>query len=254
MKTRLAAGLVALLALTAVPPASADRLGDLRAMLQKLQGDPQPIRAQIAVRNVNSSTDDGDSHETVEEGQIAAEYGGAQGLRMSWTPQQIRDARQAERQKTANPDAPSQKGGALSLLDAREVANLLDAAEPLQLELDGAKLLEDKVEPRSGRPTRVLVLQPRDGLRSSERKMLKGREAVLKLWLDESGVPVALDHTEKLKFTKFLINFSVSVHESRTFSRVGNRLVVTGLNAESSGSGLGQSGKSRKAVRVAVGA
>jgi hypothetical protein len=252
MKTRLTLCCVALFGLAAAPPAAADRLGDLRAALQKLQGDPQAIRAQIAVRNVNSSSGDDDDHETVEEGQIAAEYGGAQGLRMSWTPQQVRDARQAERQKAANPDAPSQKGGALSLLEAREVADLLDAAEPLQLEIDGAKLLEDKVEPRNGRSTRVLVLQPRDGLRSAERKMLKHREAVIKLWLDESGVPVALDHTEKLKFTKLLINFSVSVHESRTFSRVGNRLVVTALNAESSGAGLGQSGKSRKAVRVAV--
>lgn len=251
MNTRLAAGFVALLALTAVPSAWADRLGDLRAALQKLQGDPQPIRAQIAVRNVDSSSGD-DDHETVEEGQIAAEYGGTQGLRMSWTPQQIRDSRQAERQRAANPDAASQKGGALSLLDAREVANLLDAAEPLLLQLDGAKLLEDKVEPRNGRPTRLLVLQPRDGLRSSERKMLKEREAVLKLWLDEAGVPVALDRTEKLRFTKLLINFSVSVHENRTYSRVGNRLVVTALNSESGGSGLGQSGKSRKAVRVAV--
>ncbi|HEX4963651.1 MAG TPA: hypothetical protein VF173_22690 [Thermoanaerobaculia bacterium] len=228
--------------------AHADPLSDLRASLQKLAGE-QPVKAQIVVKNTVKNHDEDQAQQRVEEGTVVAEDG-PQGLRLSWAPQQIHEARKAEWQKAANPDAPVQHGSSLSVLGAKDAADLLDYAEPLRLLLEGAALVDNKVEPRNGKAGRLLVLRPRDGLTASDKKSLKDREDVLKVWLDETGLPVTLDRSVKLKFSKFFISFAVTVHEARTFTRLGDRLLVTQWNEESSGAGMGQGGESRKVIRV----
>jgi len=235
-------------ALAATAPLFADPLGDLRAVLRKGENGP-PIRAQISIVSVRKSSEDGDGQRTTEEGSVLAEHDAA-GLRLSWTAQQIRTDRQAEWRRAATPDAPEHKDGGLDLLDAKKATELLDPAEALRLEIEGAKLTADKVEPRNGRPTRVLIVEPRDGLNARERKSLKSRDDVLKIWLDPSGFPVATERTAKLKFSKFLITFEVNLHETRTFARAGGRLYVSSSVEVSSGSGLGQSGETQKTFRV----
>ncbi len=227
----------------------ADPLGDLRAVLRKAENGP-PIRARIMIESVRKSSDDGDGQRTTEQGNVLAEHDAA-GLRLSWTTQQIRADRQAEWQRAATPDAAEHKDGGLGLLDAKKATELLDPAEVLRLEIEGATLVEDKVEPKNGRPTRVLVLNPRDSLNARERKSLKSRDEVLKIWLDAAGSPIATERVAKLKFSKFLITFEVNLHETRTLARAGGRLFVSAAVEISSGSGLGQSGETQKTFRVA---
>ncbi len=230
-------------------PLFADPLGDLRAALRRAEGGA-PIRARISIVSVKKSSDEGDGHQTTEEGTVQAEHD-AEGLRLTWTPQQIRTDRQADWQRAATPDATERKDGGLDLLDAKQAAKLLDPAEVLRLEIEGAKLVEDKMEPRNGRPTRVLVLTPRDGLSARDRKSLKSRDEVLKVWVDGAGLPIAIEHKAKLKFSKFLITFEVSALETQTFARTpGGRLYVSSSVEVTGGSGLGQSGETRKTIRV----
>ncbi len=240
--------LVAPVLLFAAGPLAADPLADLRAVLRKAEGGP-PIRAQISIVSVRKSSDEGDGQKTTEEGSALAEHDAA-GLRLSWTAQQIRADRQADWRRAAAPDAPEQKNGGLGLLDAKKATELLDPAEGLRLDIEGAKLLADKTEPRNGKPTRVLVLEPRDSLNARERKSLKSRDEVLKVWLDPAGQPIATERTAKLKFSRFLITFEVDLHETRTFARAGGRLYVSSSVEVSSGSGLGQSGETQKTFRV----
>jgi hypothetical protein len=244
--------LAAALPLLAPPSLHADRLSDLRATLERLRGD-SPVKAQIAVRRVRKADDDEEKKagQTIEEVTVTAEHG-AQGLQLTWGPQLLAAARKAARQKAANPDAPVAQGADLAVLDAEEAFDLLDAAEPLLLDLDRAVLAEDKVEPRGGKPTRVLVVTPHDGLSTSDRKALKSREDVLKIWLDDDGVPVALDRNTKLKFSKFLISFSFSRHLVSTFTVVGDRLVAVSTSEESSGAGFGQSEDTRQTTKVTL--
>jgi len=236
------------LLLLASPAVRADALGDLRANLRKLESG-QPVRAQIAVKRIGSSSDGDDAHQSVQEGTVLAESG-PQGLRLTWTPQQIREDRQADWRKAASPSSQTERGGGLDLLDAKQAAELLDQAEPLRLAIEGAVLLEDRIEPRNGKPARVLVLRPRDELTPNERKSLRHRDDVLKIWLDAEGLPTASERTADLKFSKLLISFRVGIHQVQAFARLGGRLVVTSASEESSGSGLGQSGESRRLVRV----
>lgn len=250
MKSRYLVPLAAFAALLLASPAHADRLTDLRATLARLKGET-PVKAQLAVRSVEKNSGDGDAKTSTGEATVAAELG-REGLRLSWPAQQVAEAKKAVRQKAANPDAKDGKGVELDAIDAADVLAYLDAAEPLALALEGATLAEDKVEARAGKPTRVLVIKPKDGLSASDRKALKSREDVLRVWLDEAGIPVAADRVTRLKFSKLLISFSVSLRESRTYAKVGDRLVVTSATEESSGAGLGQSGESKKTVRVTV--
>ncbi len=237
------------LPLFAVPALrAADPLSDLRSVLRKAETAP-PIRAQIGIVSVRKSSDEGDGQKTTEEGSALAEHD-ATGLRLSWTAQQIRAEWQAKWRRAATPDAAEHKDGGLGLLNAEKATELLDPAEVLRLEIEGAKLIEEKVEPKNGRPTRVLILEPRDGLNPREKKSLKSRDEVLKIWLDAAGLPQATEHTAKLKFSKFLITFEVSLHETRTFARAGGRLYVSSSVEISSGSGLGQSGETQKTFRV----
>lgn len=93
-------------------------------------------------------------------------------------------------------------------------------------------------------------MEPRDSLNSCERKSLKSREEVRKIWLDPAGQPIATERTAKLKFSRFLITFEVDLHETRALARTGGRLYVSSSVEVSSGSGLGQSGETQKTFRV----
>lgn len=250
MKLCILVFLVSALALLAAPPLRADRLTDLRATLEKLRGE-SPVKAQIVVRTVRKNGDKEEAEQATQETTVVAEQG-AQGLRLTWAPQLLAEARKAAWQKAANPDAKTTQGADLAVLDAEQAVELLDAADSLLLVLQRAVLAEDKVEPRGGKPTRVLIVKPHDGLSTSDRKALKSREDILKIWLDDKGVPVALDRSTKLKFSKLLISFSFSRHLTRTFAVAGDHLVAVSSSEESGGSGLGQSEETRETARVTL--
>ncbi len=238
-----------LLALLAALPLAADPIADLRGGLARLRGE-SALRARIDVKLTQTAKEDEATRETVKDASILAEAG-PQGLKLSWPPQALAEARKAARLRAANPDAPKQDGG-LAELDAEDASDLLSYAEPLSLLLDGAKLMEDKDEMRQGKPARLLVLEPRERLSASQKKMLKSREESLRLWLDTDGFPVAMERVVDLKFSKFLISFAVTNRESRTFARVGGRLVVTSESTDGGGAGLGQSGHNKRQTRVTV--
>lgn len=239
---------LALLAVSA-GSVSAEALTDLRGALSRLQSDA-PVRARIEVKITQSSKEDESARQTTKDALVTAESG-PQGVRLAWAAQALAEARQAARQRAANPEALKQDGG-LAELDAEDAANLLSFAEPLSLLIEGATLVEEKNDIRQGRPARLLVLQPRERMSASEKKMLKSREDTVRIWLDTEGFPLAMERAVDLKFSKFLISFAVTNRESRTFARVGGRLVVTYESVEGGGSGLGQSGQSKRQTRVTV--
>ena len=89
-----------------------------------------------------------------------------------------------------------------------------------------------------------MVLRPVADVDDEDRKALKKYEDVVTLRLDADGVPIALDRSLDMKFSKLLISFTVSVRQSRRFTRVAGRLLTASASEESHGSGLGQSGGS----------
>jgi hypothetical protein len=228
----------------------ADGLSDLRGALQKLQSD-QPLRAKVEVQTRRQGGEKDDQKQSQGGGAVIAELG-PQGLKLNWSPEQIRQSRQAAREQAADPDADHARLGALTALDADEAASLLDYAEPLKLLLDKAVLQEERAEKYKGKPARLLVLKPDLQMNREERKAVKSTEAVLKIWLDADGLPLAMDQTIAIHASKFFISFNFSGHESREFQRAAGRLVVKSSSKDNSGAGFGHSNESHTTTSVTV--
>ena len=122
---------------------------------------------------------------------------------------------------------------------------LVDPASELRRLLEGATLVSDRVEPFEGRSLRTVVFKPVPDVDDEDRKALKKYEEVVTLRLDGDGVPLAMERSLDLKFSKLLISFTLSQRESRRFARAAGRLVTVTATEESNGSGLGQSGGAR---------
>jgi hypothetical protein len=228
----------------------ADGLTDVRATLQKLQSD-QPLRARVEIKTRHSGGESNKQKQSEGVSSLIVESG-AEGLKLSWSPDQIRQSRKAAWAETANPDAQKSDIATLKALEAGQALNLLDAADPLRRGLEKATLLEDKSDTHKGKPARLLVIRIDLGLDEEGRKALKSSEAIEKLWLDSDGIPVAMDRNIEARFSKFLIGFKVHEHETREYQRAAGRLVTTSATRDSSGSGLGHSDESHTSMTVTL--
>lgn len=131
-------------------------------------------------------------------------------------------------------DADADSEGAIPLLDEEEALGLADPAGKLETALQGAELLEDKEVTWRDRPARLLVIRPAEIIQA-EREMRKqvgeppaeGMAAPfggeVRLWLDESGVPLAMEQWAELRFGPALM---VAQHQELTFQQVAGRLLV----------------------------
>lgn len=239
-----------LVLLVAPTPLFADGLTDVRATLQKLQSD-QPLRARVEIKTRHSGGESNKQKQSESVSSVIVESG-AEGLKLSWSPDQIKQSRKAAWAETANPDAPKSDIATLKALEAGHALNLLDAADPLRRGLERARLLEDKSDTYKGKPARLLVIRIELALDEEERKALKSSDTIEKLWLDADGIPVAMDRNIEAKFSKFLIGFKIHEHETREFRRAAGRLVTTSSTKESSGSGFGHSEESHTTIKVSL--
>ncbi|PYI90225.1 MAG: hypothetical protein DME97_18240 [Verrucomicrobia bacterium] len=228
----------------------ADGLTDVRATLQKLQSD-QPLRARVEIKTRRSGGESSKQKQSDSVSSVIVESG-ADGLKLSWSPDQIKASRKAAWGETTNPDAPKSDLATLKALEPGHALNLLDAADPLRRGLERAVLLEDKPDTRKGKPARLLVIHIDLALDEEERKALKSSDAIEKLWLDGDGIPIAMERNIEAKFSKFLIGFKIHEHETREFQRAAGRLVTVSSSKENSGSGFGHSEESHTTIAVTL--
>jgi hypothetical protein len=228
----------------------ADGLSDVRATLQKLQSD-QPLRARVEIKSRRSGGESGKQKQSESVSTVIAENG-LDGLKLSWSPDQIRQSRKAAWNEVANPDTPKSDIATLKALEPAQALNLLDAADGLRRALEKSELREDKRENYQGKPARVLVFRIELGLDEEERKALKSSETYLKLWLDDDGVPLAMERDVQAKFSRFLIGFRIHEHDTRTYQRAGGRLVVTRATHDTSGAGLGHTEEAHITTNVTL--
>ena len=228
----------------------ADGLSDVRATLQKLQSD-QLLRARVEIKSRHSGGESGKQKQSESVSTVMVENG-PDGLKLSWSPDQIRQSRKAAWNEVTNPETPRSDLAALKTLEPAQALNLLDAADGLRRALEKSELREDKRENYQGKSARVLVFHIELGLDEEERKALKSSETYLKLWLDGDGVPLAMERDVQAKFSKFLIGFRIHEHDTRSYQRAGGRLVVTHATHDTSGGGLGHSEEAHTTTNVTL--
>ena len=227
----------------AVPPP--DPLAQLVGALARLPGTT-PVRARVEHK---ATFQQGEEDTAPSTGGVSATVSaGPDGLRMVWSPGLLARAEAEERARLLNPEAQAPVRDAIGDLRTLAVARSLDAVPEMLRSLHDATLLEDKVEPFEGAPTRVLTFQVKPSIASRDRKYVKDIEATARVWVGKDGVPIATDRRVLLKGRIFLIiTFEIEQKDSLRFGRSGDRLVVLRHESDFRSAGAGER-RDRKSV------
>jgi hypothetical protein len=198
-------------------PSPPDPVAQLVGALARLPATT-PVRARVEHRVTFTQ---GDEEQAPPAGTATATASsGPDGLRVAWSPSLVARAEAEERERLHDPDAHAPARDAIGDLRTLGIARALDAVPEMLRSLYDAKVLEDKVEPFEGAPTRVLLLQVKPAIASRDRKYVKDVEATARVWLGPDGVPLATDRHVLLKGRIFLIiTFEIEQKESLRFGR-----------------------------------
>ena len=124
-----------------------------------------------------------------------------------------------------------------SLMSFTEAGDLIDPAGMMEALLSEATLVSDERVEWQGTPARLLVIRPFAALAKETRENNPERFAIdVKVWLDESGVPLAMERGAELRLGPAL---SVTEIQSFTFQQVSGRLLVAEARNTWTGTGLG---------------
>ena len=227
-------------------PAPPDPLAQLVGALARLPATT-PVRARVEHRVTFAQ---GDEEQPPAPGTATATASsGPDGLRITFSPSLLARAEAEERDRLQNPDAPTPTRDAVGDLRTLALARSLDAVPEMLRSLHDARVLEDKVEPFEGTPTRVLVLQVKPAIASRDRKYVKDIEATARIWLGPDGVPIATDRRVLLKGRIFLvITFETEVKQAWRYARVGDRLVALRHDDERRWEGAGDRGERKSSA------
>jgi hypothetical protein len=231
-------------------PLAADVLTDLRASLSRMQARSD-VRARVEISATSEMKDDDDAQK--EQGTVTVDVAKtANGLTVSFPETLIARAVQEAQQKSQNPELGSPTRSGLSSVDAVSINESLDYAVLLQRRLTRAKVIEQKNGLLDGKPSRVVTLAITPALSKSERKRVKKLDVSLKLWLDDEGFPVVIEESSVMKLSFMLLSFENKETEKVTLARHDDRLIALRREEISSGSGVGQSFKSRRVTTLTL--
>ena len=142
------------------------------------------------------------------------------------------------------------------LVSWEEAQNLANPVGMLESLLQEVEVVSEERVSWQGQPARLLVLQHAElaARQQAEKGSTESAQGPVlleaKLWLDESGVPLALESSAELRLTAAL---TAMEHQSFTFQQVDGRLLVAEARASHSGTALAvlRSGES-KTMKVTV--
>lgn len=201
--------------------ADAGSLDDLRAALERLHSHA-PMKARIRQENLSDYKDEGQRRTRKGRASIVAEDAGTgRPLALVYDAAVLT---QAARQPAGRRDSQG-PGDAVRDLDAVRVLGLVRGAEHLLEALEGARVVSEKAERRSGHPARALELAltaPR-GL-DREKGFRISRTA--RVWIDESGVPLASEIRTHTEVRRLIFKVRFDTTEKNEYLVTGNRLVT----------------------------
>jgi hypothetical protein len=243
-----AVALALFLLLLALPAAGrADEVSDLMAMLGRFPGT-DPLSGSFQLEVTRHTKDEGLVKD--ERSRVAVEIeDGADGLRIGYPRQELRQAEQELRAQTSEPDRDTPMANGLRAVDVTEITASLNAAAALARDLNVARLTAAQPASYGGRPARLLVFKLKPSLSAQARKHVKTVDSQLSVWLGEDGAPLAAERVDKLRAGFLILNFDTLRKQAWTYGRKGNRLYAARHTLDQGASGMGQRYQS---VTVAV--
>lgn len=231
-------------------PLCAGSLDTLRSHLQKPAG-AETLKASIDLQTWSRKGDE--KKPVITQGKATAwAESGPQGLRLFWGRDLLAQALREARLRTEDPEKTTPTREAMAGMDALSLQDYFDPGPQILQDLDKATLVEERADTLDGRVLKLLSLKLEPRMAARERKYIKELEATAKVWVDGEGSPVAAETRVKLRGKALLvISFSSEQHDAYRFARVNGRLVIVHHLHETSGSGGGESGQSRKVATLA---
>ena len=228
--------LIASLVILAPFSLRADALTGLRTTLAQLAATT-PAHGTFEVTSTSTSSDEGQAFQG--KASIGFDISDA-GLRILYPKVTLVQANQEARAEAVDPDRQTPARSGMGRVRALQLAELLDAAAMLNVELLNAELIEEKPTTYQGKPAHLVVLKLSPKLSKGASKRVKKVEATLSIWLADDGVPIAAERALSLKASFMLISFENDQKENWTYTRAGDRLVATRHQENQKSDGFGQ--------------
>jgi len=214
----------------------ADALTDLRTTLTQLVA-AAPARGAFEVTSTSTNSDEGQAFQG--KAGVGFEIGDA-GLRILYPKATLLQADQEARAEAVDPDRQTPARSGVGRIRALDLAELLDAAAMLRVELLNAQLVDSRTTSYGGKAVRLVTLKLTPKLSKGSSKRVKKIDSTLSIWLADDGIPIAAERTVALKASFVLISFEHNQKDNWTFTRAGDRLVATHHEETQKTDGFGQ--------------
>lgn len=219
----------------------ADALSDLRATLAQL---PATAAVHGTFEVTSTVTNSDDPQITGGKASVGFEAD-SNGLRIVYSKSLLTQASQEARVEEADPDKPTPVRSGAERVHPLQLADLLDAAAALNTQLLNAQVTDVKALTFQGVAAHLLVLKLNPKLSKGQAKHMKKVEASMSLWLGPDGVPLAGERTFLGKASFMLLSFEFNQTANWTYTRSGDRLVMTRYEEKQKTDGLGEHESSR---------
>jgi hypothetical protein len=217
--------------------AMADGLADFRSALTHLQSDaPVAVNAQFKLFGRS-----GEHDELIErEGLISLRLeDGADGLHAVYSPELIALLHAEELAKIDDENVKNSALNAVGQFEYWEWRELLYPAEQMELVLGRYNFVNETMDTFDGRPARRLTFSmPKEKIDKGFRKYVKKYENRLQVWIDEDGVPLASQLTEKGSGRIFIVigfTFKNEIHTE--YRQLNGRLIAIKREVKDESSG-----------------
>jgi hypothetical protein len=217
--------------------ATAEGLEDLRNALTQLQST-KPIAVDAQFKLFGRS---GDHDELIErEGLIQLRLeDGAEGLRAVYPPELIAQLHAEELAKIEDENVKNSALNAVGQFEYWEWRELLYPAAQMELVLGRYNFVSEKMDAFNGQPVRLLTFSmPKEKIDKSFRKYVKKYKSRLQVWIDDKGVPLASQLTEKGSGRIFIVigfTFKNEIHTE--YKQQGARLIAVKREVKDESSG-----------------
>jgi hypothetical protein len=218
-------------------PLYGDSLDDVRAAVRRL-GAKQPVHGTLTIAQNVASAGRFANDKTARQAAVEVTHDAA-GVSMT-IPQALLDELNVE--ATARGKVTTAQD-AINSFRPDLVIETLNFRNAFLRMLDGATLKQQQQVTYRGRPARLLVLKLVTVEEKKPGRIQLGsveNEDILKLWVDEQSVPLAADRQQKGTAGFMFLKGTFASHVSYLFGVAQDRLVVLRVEANDSGSGLGQ--------------
>lgn len=229
--------LVVCCAMTWSSTAMADGLADFRSALTQLQStDPIVVDAQFKLFGRS-----GEHDELIErEGLINLRLeDGVNGLRAVYSPELISQLHAEELAKIEDENVKNSALNAVGQFQYWEWRELLYPAAQMELVLGRYSFVGEKMDVFNGSPARLLTFSmPKEKIDKEFRKYVKKYKNRLQVWIDDKGVPLASQLTEKGSGRVFIvIGFSFKNEIHTEYRQQGARLIAVKREVKDASSG-----------------